>query len=231
MRVRDRVAIGWIDPGVVDSMFALQLMNVCKERGARIAGVLHVECSGMLSRSRNELVAQYLQDAPADTPWLLMIDSDEQLDLAGFDKLIATAHDTERPIVSGLYFAAWPGDLYPSPVPTIYDRIEGSRYKPIYDYEPNAVIPIDAAGTGCLLIHRSVLERMRENASQHEGANYCFFRDMPVNQDWLSEDFYFCALAQQLGFVLHAHTGVTLPHRKRYWLTESHHLHARGLAT
>jgi hypothetical protein len=36
-----------------------------------------------------------------------MIDTDEQLSVQAFDKLIETAHDKDRPVVAGLYFAAW----------------------------------------------------------------------------------------------------------------------------
>jgi hypothetical protein len=225
MKTRDKVAIGWLDPGQVDGMFALSVAQVYAERRDRVEGLMRVEAGGLLSRGRNELVAQFMQHSTAE--WLLMIDSDEQLSLETFDRLVAAAHETAHPIVAGLYFGAWPGDPYPTPVPLIFRRIDGStKFRPIVDYPADTLIPVDSAGTGCLLIHRRVFEAFLAEATPHEGVSWCWFRDMPVNGSWFSEDHFFCARAIELGFPIHAHTGATLPHRKRYWLTEAHHQHA-----
>lgn len=222
MRSRDTVAVGWLDPGQCDGMFALTIASIYAERGARVKALLRVENGGLLSRGRNELVARFLNTT--DCQWLLMLDSDEQLPLAGFDKLIDAAHDTERPIVAGLYFGAWPGELYPAPVPLIFRRIpDTTRFQPVTDYPDNAVIPIDSAGTGCLLIHRSVFEKFQADATPHQGANWCWFQDMPINGDWFSEDHWFCARAREMGLPIHAHTGAKLLHRKRFWLGEKHY--------
>lgn len=222
MRMNDKVAIGWLDPGQVDGMFAMSIASIYAERLARIDGLLRVEAGGLLSRGRNELVAQFLEYT--DAQWLLMIDSDEQLSVAGFDKLIGSVHDTERPIMAGLYFGAWPGEYYPTACPLIFKAVEGStRFTPIMDYPTDKVIPVDSAGTGCLMVHRSVFEKFQEDATPHQGKIWCWFQDMPVNGDWFSEDHYFCARARELGYQIHANTGVVLPHRKRFWLTEKHH--------
>lgn len=222
MRMRDKVTIGWLDPGVVDGMFALSVANVNSERRDRVHALVRVESGGLLSRGRNELVARFLRSTRAE--WLLMVDSDEQLGLDTFDKLIDAAHDTERPIVAGLYFGAWPGDYYPTAMPLIFDAVPGSsRHLPILDYPSDEVIEIDSAGTGCLLVHRSVFEKFQANATEHQGEDWCWFMDMPVNGDWFSEDHYFCSRARSLGFKIHAHTGATLPHRKQFWMSERHH--------
>jgi GT2 family glycosyltransferase len=226
MRTRDKVSIGWLDPGQVDGMFAMSIASVYANRLDRIDALLRVEAGGLLSRGRNELVARFITTSTAE--WLLMIDSDEQLSLEAFDKLVGAMHDKDRPIVAGLYFGAWPGEFYPQAVPLIFNRVEGStRFLPVMDYPVNKVIRIDSAGTGCLMIHRSVFEAFQAEATPHEGKTWCWFRDMPVNGDWFSEDHFFCARAIELGFPIHAHTGATLPHRKRFWLTEAHHLASR----
>ncbi len=93
-----------------------------------------------------------------------------------FDKLLETAHDKERPVVAGLVFAGFgiEGAPYPKPVPAIFqDAPEG--FLPLYKYDKNSVFEIDAAGTGCLLIHRSVLEKMRETADKNQGPDWCWF--------------------------------------------------------
>jgi hypothetical protein len=222
MKVRDRVSIGWLDPGVVDGMFALSIANVYAQRMDKIDALIRVEAGGLLSRGRNELVDRFMTTSTAE--WLLMVDSDEQLSLDAFDKLIGAVHDKDRPIVAGLYFGAWPGDFYPTAMPLIFRREpDSTRFLPLVDYPHDSLIEIDSAGTGCLLIHRSVFEAFQAEATVHEGKSWCWFRDMPVNGDWFSEDHFFCARAKELGFPIWAHTGATLPHRKQFWLSERHH--------
>lgn len=226
MRTRDKVAIGWLDPGTVDGMFAMSVASVYANRLDRIDALLRVEAGGLLSRGRNELVARFMDTT--DAAWLLMVDSDEQLSLECFDKLIGAVHDRDRPIVAGVYMGAWPGELYPMACPLIFRRVKDStRFLPVMDYPLDTVIQVDSAGTGCLMVHRSVFEAFQEQATPHEGKSWCWFRDMPVNGDWFSEDHFFCSRAIELGFAIHAHTGATLPHRKRFWLTAEHHLRGR----
>ena len=218
MRSRDRVVISWPDPGDVAGEFALALIELVRLRGQRIEGVLRVE-GGLLSRQRNEIVKHFLDDMTAD--WLFMIDSDETITPQVFDKLIGAAHAEERPVVAGLYFGTWPGNLLPQPVPHLYREAgDGISAAPITDYPADSVIEIDRAGTGALLVHRSVLAAIRDASSDHEGRDWCWFRDLPVGGYWLGEDMYFCRRIKSLGFPIHAHTGAILRHRRRYWLDE-----------
>jgi GT2 family glycosyltransferase len=168
------------------------------------------------------VVKQFLDTTTSD--WLLMLDSDEQLGVAAFDALIDTAHDKDRPIVAGLVFAGFgvPGKPYPKPVPAIFQDSD-KGFLPLYKYDKNAVFEIDAAGTGCLLVHRSVLEKMREVADPNQGKDWCWFWDGPVNGEWIGEDLLFCRRAKALGFTIHVNTAAVLPHQKSFWMEEIHH--------
>jgi len=229
MRVRDRVAIGWIDGGQVDGLFALSMVNLFTSRSSRISSVVRVGGS-LLSRQRNEVVQSFLDDGAAE--WLFFIDTDEQIDPEAFDKIIDAAHDKERPVVAGLYFGQWPGlaeNGYPPVTPMIMRKNETGRYNPVWDFPDDAVIPVDAAGTGALLIHRSVLEKIREssNASamkDHEQGRWCWFRDMPVAGDWLGEDIFFCRRVRDMGIPIVAATGARLSHHKEYWLSDAQYV-------
>ena len=221
MRTKDTVAIGWADPGHVDGEFAVALAQLSVARASWLGGMIRVEGSALISRIRNEIASAFLDRSEA--AWLLMIDSDESLPVPAFDKLIGAAHDKSHPIVAGLYFGARPtGGLYATPEPLIFREQDG-MYAALHDYPRDRVIPVDAAGTGCLLIHRSVLEAMRAVATPDEGDRWCFFQDGPSGGHWYGEDVNFCRRAKALGFPIHAHTGAVLPHRKRYWITEAHH--------
>ncbi len=223
MRTADRIVIGWVDPGHVDGRFAADIARLYAERRDRIAGIARVE-GGVVARQRTERVATFLN---TDATWLLMLDSDEHIDVAAFDKLVDAAHDRDRPIVAGVYFGAYPaqpGKLYPHPVPLIYQIGDDGWFAPIERYPADTVIQIAAAGGGCLLMHRTALEQLRERAPEDAGDRWCWFSDGPQSGRWLSEDLTFSLRLAEASIPMHAHTGVQLGHRKRYWLTEAHHL-------
>jgi hypothetical protein len=222
MKSAHKVSIGSCDPGTVNGAFAYRLIQLAQARSARLGPFVRVKGSGLLSKQRNRVVKQFLDGTKSD--WLLLIDSDEQLSLEAFDKLLETAHDKERPVVAGLVFAGFgiEGAPYPKPVPAIFqDAPEG--FLPLYKYDKDSVFEIDAAGTGCLLIHRSVLEKMRETADANQGTDWCWFWDGPVNGNWIGEDLLFCRRIRALGFPIYVNTGAILPHQKSYWLDERHH--------
>lgn len=226
MKTRDKVSIGWADPGLVDGEFAVRLMMLVADRRDRLGPMIRVEGSALVSRQRNEIVSTFLDDT--DSAWLLMLDADEVLNRQAFDKLVATAHESERPVVAGLYFGAFDqGGLIPTPVPLLY-KAQGGAYAALHDYPKDSVIEVDSAATGCLLIHRSVLETIRAGASEHEGPMWCWFNDGPINGHWFGEDIIFCRRVKDAGFPIHAHTGALLPHRKRFWLTDAHHAALRS---
>jgi len=222
MKSAHKVSIGSCDPGTVNGAFAYRLIQLAQARSARLGPFVRVKGSGLLSKQRNRVVKQFLDGTKSD--WLLLIDSDEQLSVEAFDKLLETAHDKERPVVAGLVFAGFgiEGAPYPKPVPAIFqDAPEG--FLPLYKYDKDSVFEIDAAGTGCLLIHRSVLEKMRETADKNQGPDWCWFWDGPVDGNWIGEDLLFCRRIRALGFPIYVNTGAILPHQKSYWLDERHH--------
>jgi len=222
MKTSHKVSIGSCDPGMVNGAFAYRLIQLVQARSERLGSFVRVKGSGLLSKQRNRVVKQFLENTTSD--WLLFLDSDEQLSIEAFDALIATAHDKERPVVAGLVFAGFGvvGAPYPKPVPAIFqDAPEG--FLPLYNYDRNSVFEIDAAGTGCLLVHRSVLQKMRDNADPNQGTDWCWFWDGPFNGEWVGEDLLFCRRIRALGFPIYVNTSAVLPHQKSYWIDERHH--------
>jgi hypothetical protein len=153
-----------------------------------------------------------------------MIDTDEMLSKDNFAKLLQSADAKLRPIVSGVVFGAWEtGEIYPEPVPCIFKTNDTGGLFPVHEYKKDQLIEIDAAGTGCLLVHRKVLERFRQDANEHQGKMWGFFQDMPLNGEWIGEDILFSLRAKSFGYRIFAHTGVLLPHERKYWLKDVHH--------
>lgn len=222
MKVAHKISIGACDPGTVNAAWAYRMIQLGQDYRDRLGPFVRIKGSGLLSKMRNRVVAAFLDNTKSD--WLLLIDTDEQLTSQAFDLLIQAAHDKERPVVSGLVFAAFDAHkhLYPKPLPAIFqDSPEG--FLPLYKYDKNSLFEIDACGTGCMLIHRSVLEKMREEADPNQGKDWCWFWDGPIDGNWISEDLLFSRRIRQLGFPIYVHTGAVLPHQKSYWLDERHH--------
>jgi hypothetical protein len=221
MKAKDTVAIGWAHSGQVETEFALSLLEIVKQRPKKISAYYCVEGLGLLSKSRNIMVKHFLDNTDAD--WLLMLDSDERISVATFDLLCATADSDERPVLAGLYFAAlWEGGIL-RPVPLIFVAVPEKGLQPWDNYPQNEVVKIAAAGTGCLLMHRSALQKVRD-AHGEENKDWCWFQDGPIGANkWLSEDLTFCTKLAQVGIEMHAHTGAVLQHRKPMWLDEPHY--------
>lgn len=228
MRTRDRVVIGMVNDGTINCNLVIDLLQLMRRRTEKFDSFIQVANMGLLTRSRNVLVKNFLETTEAS--WLLMIDSDQRLEFDTWDKLIETAHDKDRPVVSALAFAAFfndDGEL--RPVPTIYRMID-TGLQAIDDYPQDTVLKVDAVGTGCLLIHRDVLLEMQKNATVNQGPDWAWFVDGALNGTWFGEDLLFSKRLGSLGIPIHAHTGAITAHHKEFWLTERHHLPFREAA-
>lgn len=223
MKPKETVHIAYPHGGEVDAFFAHGMMQLIKQFPERIGSFNNVLGLGLLSKSRNIIVKTFLDQSQDD--WLLMIDSDEYLSPEAFQSLLDTADKDKYPFVSGLYFALDQSNpVYIKPVPLIFIMTENG-VQPYFDYPRNSVVEIYAAGTGAMLIHRSVLQKMRDAYGEIYGNDWCWFQDGPLEGNkWLSEDLSFCQRAQDLGVKMVAHTGALLPHHKMTWIMESHYM-------
>jgi len=229
MKMADKVCIGMVTDGKINGQLTIDLIQIARHSTQKLDQMVQVANVGLTTRSRNVMVKNFLEEV--DTAWLLIIDSDERLPIEMFMKLIDTAHDKERPIVAGLVFAAFfdnKDNL--RAVPTIYRNTIDKGLQPIDDYPIDSVIEVDAAGTGCLLIHRSVLEKLRENATPNQGKDWAWFVEGAIDGTYFGEDLLFSKRLQSLGYKIHAHTGAILAHQKQFWLDERHHAPIREAA-
>jgi len=221
MKTKETVAIGWAHNGNVDTEFALSIMEIIRQKGMKVGSYYCVEGTGLLAKSRNIMVRHFLDNTTDD--WLLMLDSDERISVPTFDLLCATADAIERPVVAGLYFAAlWDGPNL-RPVPLIFEQDENDAILPIDNYPKDTVISVTAAGTGCLLLHRKAMQKIRD-AHDENNQDWCWFQDGPIgNNRWLSEDLSFCSKLKQYDIPMVANTGAILQHHKSIWVDSVHH--------
>jgi hypothetical protein len=219
----EKITIGICSPGHVSTNFMTSILDIARSQ-RQLGQFISLQGSGVISRLRNQICSTFLDKTKDD--WLLMIDTDEMLTIEGFQKLVKTADRKTVPILSGVVHGAWEveGAIYPEPVPCIFRTNEDGGLYSVHDYPEDEVIEIDAAGTGCLLVHRSVIEKFRaESDPVHQQGKWGFFQDMPLHGQWVGEDLLFSLRAKGFGFKIFAHTGVQLAHERRYWLSKDHH--------
>jgi len=202
MTARDRVAIGWSDSGSVRGEFALAMLYLQDwERDHPDAGyelMLPARSVGTyVQESRNSLVRHALAQG-AD--WVLQLDADESFSPALLRMLMSTAAAVGASVVTGLYanVQLFPQELSDGSlavVNCVYAEAEDGFYTAMVPPADMSPFRVDAAGAGCLLVHRSVFEAVGDPYFWVEWAE-------PADGDaqMVGEDFAFCRRAREAGF-------------------------------
>lgn len=223
------VVLAYLHPGEVTYSFHSslnRLVDYDRSRDPsewRLGQWLAVSCgTGGLIEARNQTVRDFLA---GDGDWLLIVDTDMGFQPDALDRLLAVADPVDRPMVGGLCFA-WKettpdgaGGFRCSPRVTIFDWVEREGHPSVFMgravYPVNSVVRCDATGAAFLLVHRTVLERIRD-----EHGETWFNRVPGTDGSLLGEDISFCLRAGALGMPLHVHTGVKTTHMKHLWVGE-----------
>jgi len=172
-----------------------------------------------LVTARNEVVKRFLK---SDAEWLFWLDTDMGFRFDVLDRLLSVADKDERPIVGGLCFMQshtaqdGMGGFRCYPQPTIFDWFEGFGQRFLQSrktYPVNALVPCDGTGSACVVIHRSVFEKVK---AEHGPRWY----DRVTNDSTgalVSEDLSFCIKAD---VPVHVYTAAKTSHLKHLWLSE-----------
>lgn len=212
----ETVTIGWCDNGMADGKFAEGLMGVTLAAPANGMKISHsVRVAGnQISRQRQRLLDHWYDTNLSD--WILWVDSDIVLNLDALYLLWHAADAETAPIVSGVYFISKePEGTTMRPFPCVFrDRgDEGIEYlHPLPEME---LVDCDLAGFGILMMHRSVVEKMREKLPSK---NF-FTEEFGEGDDkFVGEDIVFFRKMKEAGIQLKAHTGALVKHMKRFSL-------------
>jgi len=178
-----------------------------------------------LPDARNKVVKAFLDEHQAE--WLFWIDTDMGFAPDTVDRLLEAADPVERPVVGGLCFTQREeksdgmGGWRCLASPTVFDwRVledTGQMGFAIrWDYPPDTLIRVAGTGTACVLVHRSVFERIEGEYGQH------WYDRIPntTTGQLVSEDLSMCLRAGALNIPVHVHTGVKTSHQKVLWLAE-----------
>lgn len=203
-KTRERVVIGTPRGGSVHSVFATSLaalqydqFRVRPPHEVQLAGVL--EGSGLyIEDNRGWIAKRFLEEH--DAPWLLMLDSDIQFGTDLIDQMLAAARSRAgvRVLSGNIPLDVFANVAYlATPQPGVF--------APLRMLPPEKVFEVDAAATAIMLIHRDVLQAIRERegecwfirhkveVEQRDGYPYRQFLN-------LGEDISFCLRARDAGF-------------------------------
>lgn len=184
-----------------------------------------VFCSGpnSLVEGRNMAVAHFLDETDAD--WLFFVDTDMGFQPDALERLWFAADAESRPVVGGLCFAMkhmgsdGRGGQRVIPVPTLFmfakNPKQGMGFANRFLYPPDTMVQVAGTGAAFLLIHRSVLEKLRA-----EGDTWFDFVHYGDGAQ-VSEDLSFCWRVNRLGLPVFVHTGIQVTHHKELWLSEN----------
>lgn len=224
----------------------LQMVTYDLTSAGRIwrGGYVSMRCgSGELVEARNSIVREFLEQGSAD--WLFMIDTDMGFPPDTVDKLFAAADPAERPIVGGLCFSQrekatdGAGGWRTLAAPTMFDWAhDGDKqgFAVRWDYPRDTVTAVDGTGAACLLVHRSVFEKIRSTptptpSGEMAAAGPVWFNRVPniTTGQLISEDLSFCVRARALNIPIFVHTGVRTTHHKSVWVGEETYWRERAV--
>lgn len=190
---------------------------------------VHGGCS-VKSSSINEALKNAMK---AGAEWMFLMDVDQTFPSFTIPRLLETARKHEAKIVSVIYHLGTPPH---SPVAGWSKKNEEGTWEPVnaenndwreqYAFPDSGVVDVDWVGSGGLLIHRDVLEKMRPGWADEDPVvvdgkesepETDWFRDTWVTGHHirtLGHDVNFCTEAKELGYKVLVDTAVQSAHGK-----------------
>lgn len=224
------VQVAYLHSNSVSHSWHFSMMNMVaydKSVGMNLIKTMpySVSCSGpnSLVEGRNMAVTHFLDKTDAD--WLFFVDTDMGFEPDALERLWFAASPTERPVVGGLCFmmkhlaSDGKGGQKVLPVPTLFmlakNPGQGVGFANRFIYPPDTLTQVAGTGAAFLLLHRSILEKLRE-AHGDTWFNFVQYGDGAQ----VSEDLSFCWRVINSGAPVFVHTGVKVTHHKELWLGE-----------
>ncbi len=212
------VSLGFIHSGTVRTEFMVSVMNVISH--PLIGNISNSSAGPLIALARNNLAARFLQRSQEE--WLWCVDTDIVFSRDCIDQLMAVADSVERPIVSAVYHILVPNDGEET---SSSRNIAAAFYQehpdldntfPTPEFRKNELVKVGGTGGGCILVHRSVFERIYKDSDESQS----WYNEMILNGKWVGEDLSFCLRARESGFPIYVHTGIKVGHVKSVMLGE-----------
>lgn len=216
--MKQRVLLAYVHGGEVRAEFMASVLSYIIRPESPVDRVMDLRSGPGLTISRNTIGRAFLESG---MDWLWMVDSDIQFSPNTLPALLSHAHPDKVPIIGANACVYTPtGDV----APTLYefakpddasDELPKTRY--MADWQPDTLTQVAATGCGCLLVHRTVFEKI--DLKMPEDAGH-WFAEMRIGDEQLGEDISFCVRAGLCGMPVHVHTGIKVGHIKAGLLGE-----------
>lgn len=233
-----KVATGFCHPETVIGewrrAYTMVLMRDAHTSQHIVAEYAHWASGAHIATARCRIVKDFLA---SEAEWLWMQDTDATYGELILERLLACADPVKAPIVGGLAFsvrAVADDDGVPvinevgaSPLklePTLFRMRGDGQLLRLLDYEKDAMVPVDATGCHCLLVHRSVFEDSRWD---HSHPMPWFQSGTLRHNGEVSEDMFFCLRAREMGYPIFVNTSARTGHVKPFIADEDRYLAQR----
>lgn len=214
------------------SMFSL--INTLGQKGYRVT-FSELSNESLITRARNTLTEMFLRTY---NDYLLFIDADQGFDSDSVVKMIEEEVDLVGAAVpmKGINWdrvrtAAKDDQKDLSKFTSIYNVNISEEQKEVLKNNPNSIVEVDYVGSGLMLIHRDVFQKLKETtpsyrSDQHSTGGieygetiYDFWRTEidPGSNRLLSEDYNFCRTWRNLGGKIYLAPYVKVVHVGTYW--------------
>lgn len=202
----NNVMVAVCAPQKVDSLFASSLMGLTMWDGRfgsqHLADppALWMIGGSLIVLERNQAVNHFLA---SDAEWIWFIDTDQTFPPDLLERMMSVADAVDRPIVGApvWVFRKEAGELKIGV--NVFDVVEGGGFVPLAETstEQDRIEQVAAVGTGCLLVHRSALERMQAHSVEMGGSRESgwFWLLWAPPDHTEGEDLWFCRLAARCG--------------------------------
>jgi GT2 family glycosyltransferase len=213
----ETIAIGWCDNGMVDGKFTEGLLFTILSNKLLITDTVRAQ-GNQIARQRQTLLDAWYENN--NTDWLLWVDSDIVLTPEVFKMIWDAADKVSKPVVTGTYFISKENEQsMMAPFPCLFTETDDEyNLKYVHPLPNNELIKVDCAGMGLVLMHRSVVTKLRK---EYPGESV--FAEIQTADRFTGEDIVFFRKVQQAGIPVYAHTGATVKHMKRFALDENYY--------
>jgi GT2 family glycosyltransferase len=222
---------GSCHPAFVKALLDLQLFELTDP--SSIYEILPIEYSASLYVEENRnVIVDLAHQQKAD--WILMLDTDESFQPQLLRQLMTHADKDANPIVFGIY-----SNISRAPVETkggyyhvdmIYREMPSGEYSSITPPSDSRPFYVDAAGSGCMLTHISVFDKIE---FPWFTLDYILLEGKPRPQ-LMNEDISFCRKARMAGYkllvdplaeIVHYKTLALLPSAFRHFMERANKVH------
>lgn len=217
----EKMAIAYCSDGTVDELFLDSILSSCVQltlESFPLVGRLKA-IGNQIARQREYLLSTWEKEG---VDWLLWVDTDIEFKANDIKTLWDLADKDTKPIVSGVYFISYEmQNSLPTPVPALYTNGREDGGAEIVHPLPSDLeeMQIESAGFGFLLMHKSVIEKLREKCKDLSP----FSEINNVTGPFLSEDMAFFKNIKELKIPVYASLKTRLSHIKRFPLDQNYY--------